>query len=124
MEPTMTIAEQRAFVEDKLLESEIGRNIPKFARTGVSFRQTESGDGEPAAENLGNLLRQVSKASMGEIDQLISELQTLRKKLQTDRDRIERDIAKYAELNQQVMQLTTIISDSVKKLPGASGISR
>ena len=109
----MTIAEPRAFVEDKLLESEIGRNIPKFARTGAS-----------AAENLGNLLRQVSKASMGEIDQLISELQTLRKKLQTDRDRIERDIAKYAELNQQVMQLTTIISDSVKKLPGASGISR
>jgi hypothetical protein len=124
MEPIMTIAEPRAFVEDKLLESEIGRNIPKFARTGASFRQTESGDGEPAAENLGNLLRQVSKASMGEIDQLISELQTLRKKLQTDRDRIERDIAKYAELNQQVMQLTTIISDSVKKLPGASGISR
>ncbi|MFZ0149778.1 MAG: hypothetical protein WAM72_15850 [Xanthobacteraceae bacterium] len=120
----MTIAEPRAFVEDKLLESEIGRNIPKFARTGASFRQTESGDGEPAPENLGNLLRQVSKASMGEIDQLISELQTLRKKLQTDRDRIERDIAKYAELNQQVMQLTTIISDSVKKLPGASGISR
>jgi hypothetical protein len=83
------------------LESEIGRTVPKLARTSAAFRQTESGDGEPAAENLGNLLRQVSKASMGEIDSLISEL-TLRRKLQTDGDRIERDIAKYAELNQQV----------------------
>jgi hypothetical protein len=120
----MTIAEPLASAEDKSLESEIGRNIPKLARTGAAFRRTESGDGEPAAENLGNLLRQVSKPSMGEIDNLISELQTLRRKLQSDGDRIERDIAKYAELNQQVMQLTTIISDSVKKLPGASGISR
>jgi hypothetical protein len=120
----MTIAEPLASAEDKLLESEIGRNIPKFARTSASFRQTENGDGEPAAENLGNLLRRVSKASVGEIDNLIGELQTLRRKLQTDGDRIERDIAKYAELNQQVMQLTTIIFDSVKKLQRASGISR
>ena len=120
----MIIAEPRASAEDKLLESEIGRNIPKFARTGPSFRQTESGDREPAAEDLGSLLRQVSKASMGEIDNLISELQTLRRKLQTDGDRIERDIMKHAELSQQVMQLTTIISDTVKKLPRGSGISR
>jgi hypothetical protein len=117
-------AEPLASAEDKLLESEIGRNIPKFARTSASFRQTENGDGEPAAENLGNLLRRVSKASVGEIDNLIGELQTLRRKLQTDGDRIERDIAKYAELNQQVMQLTAIISDSVKKLPRTSEISR
>jgi hypothetical protein len=70
------------------------------------------------------LLRRVSKASVGEIDNLISELQTLRRKLQTDGDRIERDIAKYAELSQQVTQLTAIISDSVKKLPRTSEISR
>jgi hypothetical protein len=61
---------------------------------------------------------------MGEIADLISELQTLRKKLQTGGDRIQRDIAEHAELSQQVMQLTTIISDSVKKLPRASGINR
>jgi hypothetical protein len=60
---------------------------------------------------------------MDGIDNLISELQTLRRKLQTDGDRIQRDVAKYAELSQQVMQLTTIISDSVKKLPGAPSIS-
>ena len=58
-----------------------------------------------------------------EIDNLISDLQTLRKKLQTDGHRIQRDIAEYAELSQQVMQLTNIISDSVKKLPRGPGIS-
>ena len=82
--------------------------------------QTESNDGEMSGEHLGTLLRQVSKTSIGEIDSLIVELKMLHKKLQTD-DRIQRDIAEHAELSQQVMQLTNIISDSVKKLPRASG---
>jgi methyl-accepting chemotaxis protein len=80
-------------------------------------RQTESSDGEMSGEKLGTLLRQVSKNSTSEIDSLIVELKTLHKKLQTDGDRIQRDIAEHAELSQQVMQLTKIISDSVKKLP-------
>ena len=83
--------------------------------------QTESSDGEMSGEYLGALLRQVSKNSIGEIDILIVELKTLHKKLQTDGDRIQRDIAEHAELSQQVMQLTKIISDSVKQLPGRSG---
>jgi hypothetical protein len=61
-----------------------------------------------------------TKVSMGEIESLIVELKTLHKKLQTDGDRIQRDIEEHAELSQQVMQLTKIISDSVKKLPGRS----
>ena len=90
---------------------------------GAVFRQS-SGDGEKSAENLGGLLRQVSQTSTGKIDNLISDLQTLRRKLQTDGERIQRDIAEYAELSQQVMQLTTIISDSVEKLPRCPEISR
>jgi hypothetical protein len=86
----------------------------------IELRQTENGDGQRSGEHLGTLLRQVSKASMGEIDGLLSELQTLRRKLQTDGDRIQRDIVEHAELSQQVTQLTNIISDSVKKLPGRS----
>jgi hypothetical protein len=84
-------------------------------------RQPESSDGDMSGEQLGNLLRQVSKTSVGEIDGLLGELQTLRRKLQTDGDRIQRDIAEHAELSQHAMQLTKIISDSVKKLPGRSG---
>jgi hypothetical protein len=83
----------------------------------IELRQTENGDGERSGEHLGNLLRQVSRASMGEIESLIVELKTLHKKLQTDGDRI----AEHADLSQQVMQLTNIISDSVKNSPDAPG---
>jgi len=72
-----------------------------------------------SAELLPSIVR--SRLNAGEIDGLLGELQTLRRKLQTDGDRIQRDIAEHAELSQQVMQLTKIISDSVKKLPGRSG---
>ncbi len=94
---------------DKSSDMEVGGDIHELARGGAAFRQSESADDEMSANNLANL---------------IGELQTLRKKLQADSNRIQCNIAEYAELSQQVMQLTGIISESVKKLPGAAGISR
>ena len=46
----------------------------------------------------------------------------LDKKLQNDGDRIQNYIEEYAGLNQQIMQLTAIISDSVKKIPESHGV--
>jgi flagellar biosynthesis chaperone FliJ len=65
-------------------------------------------------------LHRLSEVSTHEIEKLIDELQALRKQLQNAGNRIQRDIAEYAELSQQIMQLTAIISDSVKKLPRAT----
>jgi len=76
----------------------------------------ETNDGEKSAGNLGELLDQVSKTSVGEVDGLIAELRQLRGKLEADGVRIKRDIQEYETLSQQVMQLTNIISDSVATL--------
>jgi hypothetical protein len=89
-------------------------------RDTVAFRQAENIDGETTTSSLGTLLERVSGTSTKEIDNLIGDLQVLRKKLQADSNRIQRDIAEYASLSQSVMQLTKIVSDSVKKLPDAS----
>ena len=83
----------------------------------------QSNDGQESA-SLGDLLGQVSKNSVGEVDGLIGELRQLRAKLQADGDRIKRDIQEYETLSQQVMQLTNIISDSVatlSKAPATNG---
>jgi hypothetical protein len=88
-------------------------------RDTPAFRPAESIDGGTTANNLGILLDRVSGTSTKEIDNLIGDLQALRKKLQADSNRIQRDIAEYASLSQSVMQLTKIVSDSVKKLPDA-----
>ncbi len=108
---------------DKSPEMEVEGNIRELVRRdSTAFRQTET-DSEISANNLNALLRRVSATSTREIDDLIVELQTLREKLQADGNRVQRDIAEYAELSQSVMQVTKIISESVKKLPGSPSIS-
>jgi hypothetical protein len=110
---------------EKALEVEVRENIHELARgSSAVFRQGEGGDAETSTDNLAGLLRRVSDASTREVDSLISDLQALRRKLNTDGNRIQRDIAEFTELSQQVMQLTNIISESVKKLPAATGIAR
>jgi hypothetical protein len=109
--------------------AEIGRpsaieaeeNIHLWPRSGT-FCQVENSDGEASADSLRDLLGRVSATSTGEIDNLINELQALRRKLQGDSDRIKTDIAKYTALSEQVMQVTKIAFESVQKLPEAPSI--
>ena len=97
--------------------------FPKFKRPQYEgpvhklpyARAAESEDQMPT-ENLSDLLGRVSKNSTGEIDSLIGEFERLRGKLQTDSERIQREIEEYAALSQQVMQLTKTISESVEKV--------
>jgi hypothetical protein len=100
---------------DKSSEMKVGENIHAPANTQ---------DDGISANDLGTLLRRVSESAIREIGDLIDELERLRKKLKTDGDRVRRDVEEYAELSQRVMQLTSIISDSVKNLPGAPGTGR
>jgi len=120
----MNFISQRGSADiDKPAETEVEGSIRELVRRdSTTFRQPE-GESETAANNLGSLLRRVSGTSTREIDDLIDELQSLREKLQADGNRVQRDIVQYAELNQSVVQLTKIISESVKKLPGGLSIS-
>lgn len=105
---------------EKSTETEVEGNIRELTRGGATLRQVDGGDGETTANNLGNLLRRVSGSSTRQIDNLIGELRTLREKLQSDGDRVQRDIVEYAALSQSVTQLTKIVADSVKNLPDES----
>jgi hypothetical protein len=105
------------------LEKDIATNVRELTRADAAFRHIENGNDETSSSDLGTLLRRVAEASTREVELLIDELHGLRKKLQSDGDRIQSDIERYAELSQGVMQLAGIISDGVKKIPGALSIS-
>jgi chemotaxis protein histidine kinase CheA len=109
---------------DKSTETDIEANIHELASSAIAAREAESSNEEVSATDLNKSLRRLSETSTREIENLVGELQTLRRKLQTDGNRIQRDIEQYAELSQQVMRITTIISDSVKKLPEARSFGR
>jgi len=101
---------------DKSSETEIGETIQRSTSGDAASRQSESGNHEISA--IGTLLRQMVETPTREIGILIGKLEVLHKKLQTDGNRIQRDIADYCELTLHVMQLTPIISDCLEKPPG------
>ena len=119
----MSIVKQRGSAGmERSAEAELEGKIHELVRRDSSaVRPTES-DGEIATYNLSNFLRRVSANSTGEIDNLISELRLLREKLLADGNRVERDIVEYAALNESVIEMTKIITESMlqaKKLPVA-----
>ena len=105
-------------------EIDVGGNIHELlVRASHAKHQADIAGDEIAVNSVAPFLRRVSEASRREIKHLVDALQTLDEKLQTDGDRIERDIEEYTELSKHVMQLTTIVSDSVNSLPTTSGNS-
>jgi hypothetical protein len=93
-------------------------------RGGPALRRAQSIDYEISADDLDTLLRQALGTPTREIDNLISEFDALRKKLRTDANRIQREIAEYAELSQHVRQMTAIIHETVKKMSGDPNAGR
>ena len=106
---------------NKSSELDFSGKVHELTRNRGALRQVQVTDGEMSANDLGTLVRRVSETSRREIGNLVDELQALDKKLQTDGDSIRHSIEEYGGLNQQVMHLTTIISESVKQLPETRG---
>jgi hypothetical protein len=102
---------------DNPSEIDFSEDIQKLTSARDAVPQVEDGDGEKAAHSAGTLVHRLSEAPRREIESLVGRLMTLHKKLQADGDRIRFDIEGYAELNRCVMQLTTIVADSVGKIP-------
>jgi len=68
---------------------------------------------EITADSIRIVMRDVSAATMREISDLITELESLRAKLLADRARAERDVMEYARLGQSATQLAAIASQSM-----------
>jgi len=100
---------------------DVEESVCTLASADVVFRQDDNSNSDATTNSLSALLRRVSGNSTREIDTLIGDLRDLREKLRSDGDRIHRDIVEYAALSQQVMQLSKIIFESVKRLPDAPG---
>jgi hypothetical protein len=72
-----------------------------------------SNESEEANMALSSLISQISGQSVLEIDHLIEGLQGVRKKLDDDGDRIQRDIGEYVAFSQSMIELTKIVSDGM-----------
>jgi hypothetical protein len=80
--------------------------------------QTE-GDSEIGAAGVNALLQRVAGSTFKEIDRLIDELHGLRDLLQSEGQRVQREIVKYAQLSQAAMKSTKVIAEGMNQLQGA-----
>ena len=63
--------------------------------------------------NVNSLIQRVAGTSLAEIENLVTELETLRDLLHAEGQRVQREISGYAQLSQAAMKSTRIIADNV-----------
>ena len=109
---------------DQAAANAIEGEIREFARRDVSSLQRQRSEADPAndpaAENLNELIRRVAGASAEEVDQVILKLQRVRDMLHGEGERLSREIARYASLNQHLMSGMKVIAENLIQWQRAS----
>ena len=102
--------------------SEVEAGIRDFVRNDVAYLRrpptlTPEPTLEPSTEatvnNVNSLIQRVAGTSLGEIENLIAELESLRDLLHAEGQRVQREISGYAQLSQAAMKSTRMIADNV-----------
>lgn len=112
--------------------SEVEAGIRDFVRNDIAYLRRPSatasatdtaaapastlgleGSAEAAVNNVNSLIQRVAGTSLGEIENLIGELETLRDLLHAEGQRVQREISSYAQLSQAAMKSTRMIADNV-----------
>ncbi|HEY0442228.1 MAG TPA: hypothetical protein VGD36_19340 [Xanthobacteraceae bacterium] len=90
--------------------------IREFVRRDVVVGRRPPAPGDQTdlgANNINFLIDRVAGTSIREIDNLISELQGIREYLRAEGERVQREIASYAQASQAAMASAKIIADSM-----------
>jgi hypothetical protein len=96
--------------------NEFEGEIREFIRRDVShLRRPQNEASEQAVTNINSLLERVSGSSVSEIDRLIADLRNVRDFLHSEGERVQREIASYAQLSQVAMTSVKIIAESMSQ---------
>ncbi|MDB5519737.1 MAG: hypothetical protein JWQ17_6495 [Tardiphaga sp.] len=104
--------------------SEVEAGIRDFVRNDVAYlRRPAPGllsseapleaNTEATVNNVNSLIQRVAGTSLSEIENLVSELGSLRDLLHAEGQRVQREISGYAQLSQAAMKSTRMIADNV-----------
>jgi hypothetical protein len=101
--------------EEAAKVSEVEGDIREFVRRDVSvFRRPRQENSDPANE-ISALIQRVSAASVAEIERVMAELTMVRDMLRNEGERVQREIAGYANLSQAAMTSMKIIAESLSQ---------
>ncbi|WOH80809.1 hypothetical protein RX327_34530 [Bradyrhizobium sp. BEA-2-5] len=102
--------------------TEVEAGIRDFVRNDIAYLRRPAASPETAptdtnteatVNNVNSLIQRVAGTSLAEIENLISELESLRDLLHAEGQRVQREISGYAQLSQAAMKSTRMIADNV-----------
>ena len=106
--------------------SEVEAGIREFVRNDIAYLRRPGiaalgeADQDTAVTNVNSLIQRVAGASLGEIENLITELERLRDMLHSEGQRVQREIAGYAQLSHAAMKSTRIIAENMTQWKSAN----
>jgi hypothetical protein len=112
---------------DLAAASEVEAGIRDFVRNDIAYLRRPSPapnmvpgtdvaadpNADATVNNVNSLIQRVAGTSLAEIENLISELESLRDILHAEGQRVQREISGYAQLSQAAMKSTRMIADNV-----------
>jgi len=120
----MAFRKTRYTAEQDQPQPELEGEIREFVRrdVGTNFGPEPENESGPVASNINSVLQRVTATSVQEIDQLITELQAMSDILNSEAERVQREIVQYSAFTQGALQSTKIIAESLqqwKRVPDA-----
>jgi len=126
MRPEKTEATETETIDTNLAAvTEVEAGIRDFVRNDIAYLRrpaataTDAPPLDPSAEatvtNVNSLIQRVAGTSLAEIENLVSELESLRDLLHAEGQRVQREISGYAQLSQAAMKSTRMIADNVSQ---------
>lgn len=107
--------------------SEVEAGIRDFVRNDIAYLRRpgaatllESPENDQTVTNVNSLIQRVAGASLSEIETLITELERLRDMLHSEGQRVQREIAGYAQLSHAAMKSTRIIAENMAQWKSAN----
>ena len=106
--------------------SEVEAGIRDFVRNDVAYLRRPAANAsatdapldvnaDATVNNVNSLIQRVAGTSLAEIENLVAELEALRDLLHNEGQRVQREIAGYAQLSQAAMKSTRMIADNVSQ---------
>jgi hypothetical protein len=119
------VSSERLGDADQAVANEFEGEIREFVRRDVTHWRRQQRN-EPAtdavADSVNAVIQRVSSASVEEIERVIGDLQTMRDELRAEGERVQREIAGYANLSQAAMASMKIMSESLTRWKPAPAV--